>query len=31
MQYDVTATFAYMLGLTIPAEWRGIPMKQMFK
>lgn len=31
MQYDVTATLAYALGLKIPKEWRGRPMKSMFK
>ena len=31
MQYDLTATLAYALGLEIPKEWRGRPMKAMFK
>lgn len=31
MQYDLTATIAYALGLKIPKAWRGRPMKSMFK
>ena len=31
MQYDLPATLAYALGLEIPKEWRGRPMKAMFK
>ena len=31
MQYDLTATLAYALGLKIPKEWRGRPMKEMFR
>ena len=31
MQYDLPATLAYALGLKIPKEWRGRPMKEMFK
>ena len=31
MQYDLTATLAYALGLEIPKEWRGRPMTSMFK
>ena len=31
MQYDLTATLAYALGVKIPKEWRGRPMKSMFK
>ena len=31
MQYDLPATIAYALGLTIPDEWRGRPMKSMFQ
>ena len=31
MQYDLTATLAYALGLKIPKEWRGRPMKSMFR
>lgn len=31
MQYDLTATLAYALGLKIPKAWRGRPMKSMFK
>lgn len=31
MQYDVPATMAYALGLDIPKEWRGRPMKEAFK
>ena len=31
MQYDLTATLAYALGLRIPSEWRGRPMTEMFQ
>ena len=31
MQYDTAATIAYILGLDIPDDWRGKPMKQIFK
>ena len=31
MQYDLTATLAYALGLRIPPEWRGRPMTEMFQ
>lgn len=31
MQYDLTATLAYALGLQIPNEWRGRPMTEMFE
>lgn len=31
MQYDLTATLAYALGLKPPKEWRGRPMVEMFK
>ena len=31
MQYDTAATIAYILGLQIPDDWRGKPMKQIFK
>lgn len=31
MQYDLPATLAYALGVKIPKEWRGRPMKAMFK
>ncbi len=31
MQYDLTATIAYALGLKIPKAWHGRPMKSMFK
>ena len=31
MQYDLTANFAYMLGLEIPVHWRGRPTLEMFK
>ena len=31
MQYDLTATLAYALGVKIPKEWRGRPMTSMFK
>ena len=31
MQYDVPATFAHILGLKIPAAWRGRPMTQIYK
>ena len=30
MQYDLPATLAYALGLKIPKEWRGRPLKSMF-
>ena len=30
MQYDLPATLAYALGLRIPDQWRGRPMKEMF-
>lgn len=31
MQYDVAATFAYILGLKTPQCWVGRPMRQVFK
>ena len=31
MQYDLTATLAYALGLRIPPQWRGRPMTAMFQ
>ena len=31
MQYDTAATIAYILGLDIPDDWRGRPLKQIFK
>ncbi len=31
MQYDTAATIAYIFGLDIPDDWRGKPMKQIFK
>jgi predicted AlkP superfamily pyrophosphatase or phosphodiesterase len=31
VQYDTAATIAYILGLQIPDDWRGKPMKQIFK
>lgn len=31
MQYDTAATIAYILGLDIPEDWRGKPMKRIFK
>ena len=31
MQYDLTATLAYALGLKIPDAWRGRAMKSMFR
>ena len=30
MQYDLSATLAYALGLKIPQAWRGRPLKSMF-
>ena len=30
MQYDLSATLAYALGLMIPQAWRGRPLKAMF-
>ena len=31
MQYDLTATLAYALGLKAPKEWRGHALKSMFR
>ena len=31
MQYDVTAMIASLLGLQIPADWRGIPHEDIYK
>ncbi|MBR1926869.1 MAG: alkaline phosphatase [Bacteroidales bacterium] len=31
MQYDTAATIAYILGLDIPEDWRGKPLKRIFK
>lgn len=31
IQYDTAATIAYILGATIPEDWRGKPVKEAFK
>ena len=31
MQYDVAANFAHMLGLTLPAHWRGRQLKEIYR
>ena len=31
IQYDTAATIAYILGATIPEDWRGKPTKEVFK
>jgi hypothetical protein len=30
VQYDITATIAYILGLQAPCVWRGKPMLEVF-